>query len=222
MKKEIINGVSVPYDKSTEELEKMLFTGSMSDFVVACEALSYKTDEKSFELLKNYITDKDKNKRLCILKTIFRHRSSKILKNFLEESILSNDIWFAENGLKVAFEYEFDISDNVIFTAIKKHIKNLYSTSLYVLNKTDVNETNFLMLVELFRQTEVSSQKEVLGKILFEKYTPEKARELFDLFSNDDFSKVRLLAVRIGKKYCLDIETLKFDADGHVRKEATK
>ena len=54
------------------------------------------------------------------------------------------------------------------------------------------------------------------------KSAAEKARELFDLFSNDDFSKVRLLAVRIGKKYCFDIETLKFDADGHVRKEATK
>lgn len=125
MKKEIINGVSVPYDKSTEELEKMLSTGSMSDFVVACEALSYKTDEKSFELLENYITDKDKNKRLCILKTIFRHRSSKKLKNFLEESVLSNDIWFAENGLKVAFDYEFDISDNVIFTAKKTYKKSM-------------------------------------------------------------------------------------------------
>ena len=66
MKKEIINGASVPYDKSTEELEKMLSTGSMSDFVVACEALSYKTDEKSFELLENYTIDKDKNKRFCI------------------------------------------------------------------------------------------------------------------------------------------------------------
>jgi hypothetical protein len=142
------------------------------------------------------------------------------LKNFLEESILSNDILFAENGLKVAFEYEFDISDNVIFTAIKKHIKNLCSTSLYVLNKTDVNGANFSKLVELFKQTEVSSQKEVLGEILFGKYTPEKAQDLFDLFSNDDFSKVRLLAVKIGKKYGFVIETLKFDADGHVRKEA--
>lgn len=222
MKRETINGVSVPYDKSPEELEIMLSTGSMSDFVVACEALSYKTDKKSFELLENYITDKDKYKRLCILKTIFRHRSSKILKNFLEESILSDDILFAENGLNVAFEYEFDISDNVIFAAVKKHIKNLYCTSLYVLKKTKINEVNFLRLVELFKQTEVSSQKEVLGEILFENYLPEKAQDLFDLFSNDDFSKVRLLAVKIGKQNGFDIETLKFDADGHVRKEATK
>lgn len=110
----------------------------------------------------------------------------------------------------------------MLFSLQKKHIKNLCSTSLYVLNKTDVNEANFSRLVELFRQTEVSSQKEVLGEILFGKYTPEKAQNLFDLFSNDDFSKVRLLAVRIGKKYGFNIETFKFDADGHVRKEAIK
>ncbi len=222
MKRETINGVSVPYDKSTEELEIMLSTGSMNDFVVASEALSYKADKKSFELLENYITDKDKYKRLCILKTIFRHRSSKTLKNFLEESILSDDILFAENGLNVAFEYEVDISDNVIFAAVKKHIKNLHCTSLYVLKKTEFNEANFLRLVELFKQTEVSSQKEVLGEILFEKYLPEKAQDVFDLFSNDDFSKVRLLAVKIGRKYGFDIETRKIDADGHVRKAATK
>ena len=65
------------------------------------------------ERIQNRKAKEFQNKRLCILKTIFRHRSSKTLKNFLEESILSNDILFAENGLKVAFEYEFDISDNV-------------------------------------------------------------------------------------------------------------
>ena len=84
MKTEIINGVTVPYDKTTEELERMLYSRSMSDFVVACEALSYKTDDKSFDLLERYITDKDKNKRLCILKTIFRHPSSRKLKKFLK------------------------------------------------------------------------------------------------------------------------------------------
>ena len=222
MRRKTINGVTVPYDKTTEELEGMLYSGNMSDFAVACEALSYKTDEKSFDLLANHIVDKDKNKRLCILKTIFRHSSSRKLKKFLEESILSDDILFAENGLNVAFEYEFNISDNIIFAAVNKHIKNLYCTSLHILKTIDTNEANFYRLVELLKQTEVSAQKEVLGEILFEKYLPEKAQDLFELFLNDNFSKVRLLAVKIGKKYGFDIEPFKFDTDGHVRKEATK
>ena len=222
MKTEIINGVTVPYDKTTEELERMLYSRSMSDFVVACEALSYKTDDKSFDLLERYITDKDKNKRLCILKTIFRHPSSRKVKKFLEESILSDDIWFSENGLKVAFECDIDVSDIVIFTAVNKHIKNLYCTSLYILMKTDINEVNFLKLVELFKSAKVSGQKEVLSEILFEKYLPAKAQDLFDLFSKDDFSKIRLLAVKIGKEYNFNIEVFKSDIDGHIRKEAIK
>lgn len=222
MKVDKINGVMVPYNKSIEELAIMLSCESMSDFVVACEALSYKTDENAFALLKKYINDKDKYKRLCVLKTIFRHRSSEQLKDFLEESILSNDILFAENGLKVAFEYEFDISDNVIFTAVEKHYQRLYCTSLYILKKTDINEANYFRLVELFKKSESSGQKEVLSDILCEKYLPEKAEILFSLFSNDVCSKIRFRAVKIGKEYNFDISIFYDDSDGHVRNEAAK
>ncbi len=222
MRTEKINGVKVPYDKTTDELEQLLLSCNMSDFVVYCEALSYKTDEKSFELLENYITDKDKYKRLCILKTIFRHPCSSKLKNFLEESILSDDIWFAENGLKNAYEHDFDISDEIILTAVFKHLKNLYCTFLRVLKKIKKNDDNYLKLIELFNKSENCGQKEVLSEILCEKYLPEKAEDLFDLFSKDCFSKVRLLAVKIGRKYGFNIENFKFDDDGHVRNETRK
>ena len=88
--------------------------------------------------------------------------------------------------------------------------------------KTDINEVNFLKLVELFKCAKVSDQKEVLSEILFEKYLPAKAQDLFDLFSKDDFSKIRLLAVKIGKEYSFNIEVFKSDIDGHIRKEAIK
>ena len=90
------------------------------------------------------------------------------------------------------------------------------------MKKTDINEVNFLKLVELFKCAKVSGQKEVLSEILFEKYLPAKAQDLFDLFSNDDFSKIRLLAVKIGKEYSFNIEMFKSDIDGHIRKEAKK
>ena len=222
MRVEKINGVTVPYDKTTDELEQMLLSCNMSDFVVACEALSYKTDEKSFELLENYITNKDKNKRLCILKTIFRHPSSRKLTRYLEECILSDDIWFAENGLKNAYEYNFDISDEIILNAVFKHLEKLYCTFLYVLMKINKNDDNYLKLIELFNKSEISGQKEVLSEILYEKYLSEKAADLFSLFSNDSFSKIRLLAVKIGKEYRMDISEFYTDTDGHVKSEAIK
>jgi len=36
MQVEKINGNSVPYGKSSQELEQMLLNGNMNDFVVAC------------------------------------------------------------------------------------------------------------------------------------------------------------------------------------------
>ncbi len=220
MRVEKINGVTVPYNKSITELENMLETGDMSEFVVACEALSYKTEEKAFDLLKSYITHKDKYKRLCILKTVFRHPMAEQLKDFLESSILSDDILFSENGLKVAYDNKIRVSEQVILIAVSKHLQNIYCTSLYVLKFLAKNEENYFKLVELFKKSVECGQKEILGEILIKKYLTEKAKELFDLFSVDSFAKIRLLALKIGKEYNFDISELCNDADGHVRKEA--
>ena len=218
MQVEKINGISVPYGKSSQELEQMLLNGDMNDFVVACEALASKNDQYSFELLKGYITHKDKYKRLCVLKVIFKYPEAEELKWFLEESLLSKDILFAENGLKIIYKHNVKLKDSIILMAVKNHLKELHCTSLYALSCLDVSNDNFLVLVEIFKKLKGCGQKEVLGKILTDKYLSQKSRELFDLFSNDDFPKVRLLAVKIGKKYGFDIEKFKFDNDGHVRK----
>lgn len=196
MRVEKINGFTVPYNKSTEELEAMLSNGEMNEFVAACEALSYKSDERAFDILRSYITDKDKYKRLCILKTIFRHPMSDQVKGFLEESILSDDVWFAENGLKVVWEYKIPISEKAVLSAVFKHLRSLYCTDLYALEALDVNEDNYSNLIRLFNKSEICGQKEVLCEILCSKYLPMKAVELFELFSSDSFEKIRKIASR--------------------------
>lgn len=196
MRIEKINGFTVPYNKSIEDLETMLSNGEMNEFVVACEALSYKSDEKAFDILRSYITDKDKYKRLCILKTIFRHPNSEQVKEFLEESILSDDVWFAENGLKVVWEYKIPVSEKTVLSAVFKHLHSLYCTSLYALEALDVNEDNYSNLIHLFNQSQLCGQKEVLCEILCSKYLPMKAVELFELFSSDSFEKIRKIASR--------------------------
>lgn len=82
MRTEMINGIPVPYDLFVDELEVLLISGDMSDFVVACEALSYRSDERAYQLLKKYITDQDKYKRLCVLNSIFRHPMALQSKSF--------------------------------------------------------------------------------------------------------------------------------------------
>ena len=110
MKKEILNGTRIPYDLSVEELSKMLSSPIMQDFSLACEALSYKNDNAAYEAMKNYINDKDKYRRLYILKTIFRHPNAVELVDFLESAITSEDFLFVENGLLVISEYKITVS----------------------------------------------------------------------------------------------------------------
>lgn len=172
--KEIINGVIVPYDKSIEELEAMTETDDMSQFVVACEALSYKAEKKAFEILKKYSTSKDKYKRLCVLKTIFRHPESKNEKMFLEESLLSEDVLFAENGLQIVCEHGILVAENVIISAVEKHFSKLFYASLNALETIEVNETNYKRLVEWFELSVSCGQKRSAERDFGEKISARK------------------------------------------------
>lgn len=62
----------------------------------------------------------------------------------------------------------------------------------------------------------------MLSEILVKKYLPEKASELFSLLSADDFAKIRMIALGIGKEYKFDISKFLNDPDGHIRNAVTK
>ena len=197
MRTEMINGIPVPYDLSVDELEALLISGDMSDFAVACEALSNRSDERAYQLLKKYITDKDKYKRLCVLKTIFRHPMAAQIKSFLEDSILSDDFLFVHNGLGVVGQYGIEVTEKSVLSAVLKHLSDLHYTDLYALKILSTSDENFLNLIRIFKRSKKCGHKEVLGEILLEKYYPSYAQELFALFSEDHFSKIRSLAERI-------------------------
>lgn len=197
MRNEMINGRPVPYDLPVDELEVLLISGDMSDFVVACEALSYQTGDKAFALLKRFITDQDKYKRLYVLKTIFRHPKALQLKSFLEECLLSDDVLFVHNGLSVVGQYEIEVSEKAVLSAVLKYLSDLHCTNLYALKILSTSDENFLNLIRIFKRSKKCGHKEVLGEILLEKYYPSYAQELFALFSEDHFSKIRSLAERI-------------------------
>ena len=221
MKKEILNGTRIPYELSVEELSKMLSSPIMKDFSLACEALSYKNDVAAYEVMKSYITDKDKYRRLYILKTIFRHPNAVELVSFLENAITSEDFLFVENGLIVISEHQIKVSNSLLLSVVTKHLPNLY-TAVRALNTLDVCEENYAKLTALFSKAEQCSQQEFIGEILSIKYLPSKSKELFELFRCDKFAKIRLLAIKIAKTYGYDLSDFLSDIDGHVRKLAIK
>ena len=221
MKKEILNGTRIPYDSSIEELIQMLASPDMKDFSLACEALSYKNDFVAYEALKSYINDKDKSRRLYILKTIFCVPNAVELIDFLEGAILSEDFLFVENGLIIICEHKIKVSDSLLLSAVNKHLPKLH-TAVGSLITLDISEENFNNLMAIFLKSEQCVQKEVIGDILLYHYLPSKSKELFEIFSCDKFAKIRILAIKIAKKYGYDLSVFLSDEDGHVRSLASK
>ena len=219
MRKELLNGTPIPYHLNIDDLKTLMASAEMKDFSLACEALSYHQDPQAYAIMKSCLDNKDKYRRLYILKTIFRHAQAKELAPFLEEAIASDDFLFVSNGLLAAADYHITISESLLFSAAMRHLPKL-DMELCALKSTDATESNYQKLTGLFEKSITSSQKEILSGILTQKYLPTKARDLFDIFSKDASPKARLCAVHIGKAYGFDIAPLAADTDGHVRKAA--
>lgn len=219
MKKEILNGTPIPYDLSVDTLKEMISSPMMKDFALACEALSYKNEPEAYQIMKSYLHDKDKYRRLYILKTIFRHSEAVELVDDLEKAIASTDFLFIENGLLIVSKYSIKISEALLISAVRKYCDQLY-TAVGALKTLEKSDGNFEAIMKLFTLCSKCAQKEILGEILCNGYLPEKAYELFDLFADDDSGRIRLIGVKIGKRYGLDISKFLSDTDGHVRKAA--
>ena len=216
MKKEMLNGTPIPFDLTTDELSKMMESANMEDFSLACEVLSQRDDRKAYVIMKSYIGSKDKYRRLCILKTIFRHPEAVELVGFLEAAIASDDFLFVSNALLVVAEYGIIVSENLLLSAVQRYLSKLY-TEVLSLRILDATEQNYQILTAFFEKSVTSSQKEFLCEILTQKYLPSKARDLFELFGREDFPKLRLAAVHLGKEYGFDISKFATDEDGHIR-----
>lgn len=221
MKKEILNGTYIPYDMPIEELRRMMSSSNMKDFSLACEVLSYKNDPEAYQIMKSHINDKDKYRRLYILKTIFRHPEAAELIDSLENAIASDDFLFVENGLIVISDFQIKLSDDLLLSVVQKHLPKLY-TAIRSLITLDINDEHFDKLTKLFKQAEFCVQKEIIGEILKEKYLPSKSKELFNLFSCDRFAKIRLLAIKLANKYGYNPAKFLSDIDSRVKKLATK
>ena len=217
MKKEILNGTPIPYDLSVDTLKEMISSPMMKDFALACEALSYKNEPEAYQIMKSYLHDKDKYRRLYILKTIFRYSEAVELVDDLEKAIASTDFLFIENGLLIVSEYNIKISEALLLSVVQKYCDQLY-TAVGALKILAIIHNNFERIAEIFAICSKCAQKEILGEILCKAYLPEKAKPLFALFAKDSFGCIRLIGLKIGKQYGFDTTPFLTDSDGHFRK----
>jgi hypothetical protein len=214
--KNSINGRPVPYGLPKEELFSLLSSESMSDFVVACEALSVLPDEDVCDRLGAYLTSPDKYRRLAVLKVIFRNPAAVKYLPALEEAILSEDPLFAENGLRAAYEHRLPVAESTILA-----VHRLIIWYPYALDLLSVSEGNYRALIEIFAACVSSLQQGITADILARKYADTHAAELFRLFSASTYPEVRRMAALLGLRFGFDLTALRNDPDGHVRRAAS-
>lgn len=221
MKKEYLNGAPIPYDKPIGELRELLFSPNMKNFSLACEALSYSEDAQAYELLKSFSDHKDKYRRLYVIKTVFRLPQAVELVYLLENALCSDDLSFLKAALDVIAEHKIKISESILRTSVSKHINKL-NYEIYSLDILEANEENYFYLTDIFAKSEDCFKKEILCEVLQENYLPERNEELFNLFKQDKYAKIRLEAIKLGKKCGFDVSEFLSDIDGHVRKFANR
>jgi hypothetical protein len=219
VRKEILNGAPIPYDAPIEKLKKLLSSPSMKDFSLSCEALSYSNNPEAYDIMLSHIDDKDKYRRLYILKTIFRHPHAVELIDRIEAALTSDDPLFVRTALIVIATHNIKVSDALLLSTVAHNLPEL-CTELQALHALAPSEENYLRLTGLFNKAITCSQKEYIGEVLSSQYLPAKASDLFELFRQNPFAKIRILSLNLGKRYGFDISDFLHDSDGHVRKMA--
>ncbi len=208
--KEILFGMMIPYDAPIDELRSMMASTDMKIFSLACEALSYSNYPESYEIMREYLYHKDKYRRLYVLKTIFRHPEAEELTKNLESAILSDDKLFFENGLIIISEMGIKVSEEALWSAVERNFDALGYHPMFALRTLEASDENYNRLVIAFKRGE-RYQKLIIANILKEKYLQNKAREIFEILSNDGFAEVRFSAMELA-------EELKFDNSKLINK----
>lgn len=217
MRLEYLNGSLVPYDLSFDELVNMLHSPTMKDFCLACEALSEIKNQEAYKELKQYLYDKDKYKRLYVLKTIFKNALAIELTEELEKALLSDDILFVEAALFIIREHNVRVRENILKESIIKNFDSLpYSASS--ISVLEISRDNFDFIVKLYNKSSESVKFEIISKILYYSYGKIYSQEVFDLISNSKNDKARYYAAKLAIDCGFDITQFQNDKNGHIRK----
>lgn len=216
MEEKYVNGRRVPFELSVEELTDLCKHGTMEEFCVACEALSAKNDRRAYDVLRSYLSDSDKYKHYCALKTVFRMPFAAELGDELEKALCDPYFWFVSAALSALCHSEAVVSERLLKDTVRKYFDRL-DEECYVLARLWKTEENFLFIRKLFSASKECHKQEVLSAVLIARFGDLHPQELFALFSASKFGKIRQKALLIGRSHGYDLTPFRDDPDGHVR-----
>lgn len=216
-RKELLNGKAIPYDAPLPVLEEMLHDTRMQNYCLACEALSWRTDEESFRLLSEQMNVKDRGRRLYAFQVIYRSQYAASLVAYAVQQLLSDDVPFVLAALRNIEAYDLPCPEGAIRQTIEKYYDILYD-EMMLLFRIETSDENYSFLVELFHREGACLKQEIVADVLLKRYEDLHPKELFALLADSRYAKQRAKAVQLAKRHGFDCTRLRTDPDGHVRK----
>ena len=216
-RKELLNGKAIPYGAPLPVLEELLHDIRMQNYCLACEALSWRTDEESFRLLSEQMNVQDRGRRLYAFQVIYRSQYAASLVAYAVQQLLSDDVPFVLAALRNIEAYDLPCPEGAIKQTIEKYYDILYD-EMKLLFRLETSDENYSFLVELFHREGACLKQEIVADVLLERYEDLHPKELFALLADSRYAKQRAKAVRLAKRHGFDCTRLRNDPDGHVRK----
>ena len=216
-RKELLNGEPLPYDAPLSELEDMLRDKEMQRYCLACEALSWRTDEESFRLLAEQLAVSDRWRRLYAFRVIYRSPHAAGLAAHAVRQLLSDDPSFVLAALEIIEEHRLPCPEAAMKAAVAEHYELLHDQGK-LLFRLEATGENYRYLTDLFHREGPCLRQEIVADILLDHYEDSCPAELYALLAGSRHARQRVKAAQLAKRRGLDPSALREDPDGHVRK----
>ena len=216
-RKQLVNGEPIPYDAPLPELEDMLRDKEMQRYCLACEALSWRTDEESFRLLAEQLAVSDRWRRLYAFRVIFRSPYAAGLSSYAVQQLLSDDPSFVLAALEIIEEHRLPCPEEAMKAAVAEHYELLHDQGK-LLFRLEASGENYRYLTDLFHREGPCIRQEIVADILLDHYEDSRPAELYALLAGSRYARQRVKAALLAKRRGLDLSALREDTDGHVRK----
>ncbi len=214
----ILNGKPVPVELPLPELAQMLDSADMTDFALACRALSLLQTPDSYELLKSHLPHRDHYRHRCLLEAIFAFPQSHELTKMAEEALRSRREYLVTAALSGIIKGHITLPEKLILSTLEENLSILSGWYFQVLYDFERTEENLRSILELYRSSS-GEQRTAIARQIAYFANEENCQQLASLLIADPCDQICLVGIRIAAEFgcARRFPELSHHPDGHVR-----
>jgi HEAT repeat protein len=214
----------VPFDKNTHELIAMLDC-DLSQFHVACEALSYKNDELSLKTLLSILKDSDPFKRRIAVECLGNHAMFYKALDHVLVCLDDRSPYVVRTAIGIMVKHRVMESHEKIIVLLESKDEPTRETAILALEYIS-KPSDFDILLSL-QNDKNKKIKNLVSYIVLATANETNWSKAYNMMKHSDNGKIRLSACKLlyefgTKEEKGEAKLFLQDKNGHVRKYASK